>query len=206
MYKDPRIDYEFYRDVSSPSKMSSAFERVIGCSITKLVRCSDCTPEELVRDYHVNYSQVFSFTEGPIIVYLSSGDVIVIGSGDESWSLDISWVPVEEVGESVLLREILNDGWVVISCEDTELCEEWVRELLGRKICAIDMLKWNPTDEQFDAYLVRLREVGLVFRFEGEKCLILAHSLAKAPNPLNVIRPDQVVDRYVGTLETVKLA
>lgn len=184
-------------DISDvPSKKLDVLKRLKKGAILKAVRFGWWPAEEFVSLFKVDDDELFSFTEGALLVYLASGDVIGFAS-DESLNSVVVWLEVEggaDTAESAVEKE--EELFPV--CHDDERYSKGVwREVSGRVIERVFLIRRKPPTVQYDDLP---NEVGLMFVLDDREELLLCHNLFDKPNVFSVCGYEDLRGDIIGDL------
>jgi hypothetical protein len=182
-WEDAEIDAAL--DVEArPMLRRNLLKMLDGAVITRMVRYSLCPPEERVAKYGLHSSQVFSLTEGPLLLWLDSGKVIGWASQSSQRTVTL-WL---EQGELPAARDLHP-----IDAADPRYSDEYMCWLLGRRVRVASFIVCDP-----DA------EAGVVLAFAGGGELIIAHNLHH-PGDFAVLRRSQIAPEVAARMREVPI-
>ncbi|WP_164707439.1 hypothetical protein [Metapseudomonas otitidis] len=162
-----------------PSCAKKILYIIKGSTIKKAVRYSWWSPEESAKECDVKDSEVFSFTEGPLLIYLASGEVVGISS-DESKSSVVVWLERDLAGNVHEENIEGNREFFPVENNDKIYCSGVWRSVSGKSVREIFIIKRAP---QSVSYNDLPNEVGLKLIMSDGCELVLCHQLfAKSSN------------------------
>lgn len=157
-----------------PSSKLEVLSRVLNKRVIKLERYSWLPPEEVVTEFQIPKSMVFRFAVGPLILGVEPGLMIGVSSLEAKASVTV-WVEADETEHTRADDAVIDDPELyVIDARDPIYSDSWLGSVIGQRVTSIVLFTRDPTGAK-DGDLPR--EVGLGFRFEGGRELILSHQL-----------------------------
>ncbi|WP_236207912.1 hypothetical protein [Pseudomonas tohonis] len=189
-------------DISDvPSKKLDVLKRLKKGVILKAVRFGWWPAEEFVSLFKIDGDELFSFTEGALLVYLVSGDVIGFAS-DESLNSIVVWLELEggaDTAESVVEKE--EDLFPV--CHNDERYSKGIwRGVSGRVIERIFLIRRKPPSVQYDDLP---NEVGLMLILDDREKLLLCHNLCDKSNVFSVCGYGDLSGDIIGELSFLEI-
>jgi hypothetical protein len=158
---------------------------LIGSTITNLVRYSFWPGELASEQLGVPAEMVLSLTLGPVLMYLD--DCRVIGFGDNPPLKSVTvWLERDASGNDLKLTD-LGDKFP-LAASDHRFASEFIREMLGKKIVRVRILKRRSQQT------IRPYEVAILFECEGDRRFLLAHGIYDDLNSFTVIQPEQIME------------
>ena len=169
--------------------------------ILKAVRFSWWPPEESKSECDIQASEVFSYTEGPLLIYLETGEIVGISS-DESINSIVVWV--ERNIEGVIHDEnIENDEELYpVSSNDTTYSGEPWDALAGNKIENITLIKRHPQNVNYEDLP---NEVGLQFTMQNGDEYILCHQLCGKTSNFSICDKNCLEGDILGELTYIEV-
>lgn len=171
-----------------PSKRIDLLNNLIGLTLNKLIRYSWWNGEKNITELGIKPNQVFSNCGGPVLCHFNTG-LIIGASSDSSRSSIIIWVEKNELGD-VCDDSIEEDTeYVPISAEDNQFSDGVWKQVLGKKISNVQILKRIPKNIK---YADLENEVGLLITMENEMRFVLSHGLHDNSGDFSVILEQQI--------------
>jgi hypothetical protein len=189
------------RGENVPTSAQEVLDILKKSPILKAVRFSWWPAEDSAEECDIEDSEVFSFTEGPLLVYLESGEIVGVSS-DESKNSVVIWLE-RDIGGNVHEEDIENDDELFpISNDDKKYSKGVWGNVSGKKVKNIVLIKRSPQNLNYEELP---NEVGLKITIDGGDELVLTHQLcAKASN--FSVSDDSTLDRsIVGELSYLKM-
>jgi hypothetical protein len=189
------------RGENVPTSAQEVLDILKKSPILKAVRFSWWPAEDSAEECDIEDSEVFSFTEGPLLVYLESGEIVGVSS-DESKNSVVIWLE-RDIGGNVHEEDIENDDELFpISNDDKKYSKGVWSNVSGKKVKNIVLIKRSPQNVNYEELP---NEVGLKITIDGGDELVLTHQLcAKASN--FSVTDDSTLDRsIVGELSYLKM-
>jgi hypothetical protein len=180
-----------------PSRRGDLLKMLDGAVITRMVRYSITPPEEVVAERGIPESKVFSLTEGPLLLWLDSGNVIGVASQPSQISVTL-WL---EQGDGVEGDLISDEGVYPIEATDPRYSDEHLRGLLGRHLGIASLIIRDADDPSYD----QPREAGVVLVFDGGGELILGHGLHNGSDDFAVLRRDQILPKVAARMREIPI-
>ncbi|MCO7552698.1 hypothetical protein [Metapseudomonas otitidis] len=161
------------RGESVPSLAQEVLRLIMGAPIRKVARFSWWSPEESAIECNLEDSEVFSYTEGPLLIYLESGEVVGMSS-DEAKNSVVVWLEQDVNGN--LHEESLesNDEFFPVANDDGRFCGGIWRDVSGKKVVEIFVVKCKARNVMYGDLP---NEVGLRMILEDGGELFVCHKL-----------------------------
>ncbi|MGK8706162.1 hypothetical protein ACRS5L_07130 [Metapseudomonas otitidis] len=153
------------RGESVPSLAQDILRLIKGAPIRKVARFSWWSPEESAIECNLEDSEVFSYTEGPLLIYLGSGEVVGMSS-DEAKNSVVVWLEQDVNGN--LHEESLESN------DDGRFCGGIWRDVSGKKVVDIFVVKCKARNVMYGDLP---NEVGLRMILEDGGELFVCHKL-----------------------------
>lgn len=189
------------RGENVPTSAQEVLEILKKSPIFKAVRFSWWPAEDSADECDIEDSEVFSFTEGPLLVYLESGEIVGVSS-DESKNSVVIWLERDMAG-NVHEEDVENDDELFpVSNDDKKYSKGVWSNVSGKKVKNIVLIKRSPQNVNYEELP---NEVGLIITMDSGDELVLTHQLcAKASN--FSVSDDSALDRSIlGELSYLKM-
>lgn len=171
---------------SSETQLSDALDFLKTCKnqeIKNLYRASWFSEEEYVTQFGYADDRIFCFTSGAVVIELSNNVIFGIGS-QESWASLTIWVERDEQmnwsGDKIIRDPEIH----VLSAENTQYAKPRFREMLGKKIRSLKILKMKPYDSR---YVGLPNDSGLILELENDLKLIVSYNLVRSPDNMCLV-------------------
>jgi hypothetical protein len=180
-----------------PSRRPDLLKMLDGAVITRMVRYSLSPPPQVVAKRRLPESKVFSLTEGPLLLWLDSGNVI--GAAGQPSQISVTlWL---ELGDGVE-GELMSDNDVYpVEVSDPRYSDEYLLGLLGRRVRVASLIIRDADDPSYG----EPREAGVVLAFEGGGELILAHGLHNNLDNFAVLRREQIAPQVAARMREIPI-
>ncbi len=156
-----------------PSLALDILDILTKAKIMKAVRFSWWPPEESASECDIQGPEVFSFTEGPLLLYLETGEIVGISSDDSINSI-VVWLE-RDINGNLHDEYIENDEELFpISSDDVKYNGSSWNSIVGNKIEKIKLIKREPQNIN---YKELPNEVGLQLIMENKDEYVLGHQL-----------------------------
>ncbi|MDN4145351.1 hypothetical protein QYE80_10200 [Pseudomonas tohonis] len=189
-------------DSDVPSEKLDVLRRLKGKEILKAVRFGWWSAEEFIKLFKIKDCELFSFTEGTLLIYLGSGEVAGFTSADSLNSL-IVWMEREgeEKGEAELEIE-RNEEFFPVFHDDERFSQGVWREISGKKIERVFLIKRKPIHVLYEDLP---NEVGLMFVMDSREQVFLCHGLCSKPNDFSVCGYEDLRVDVIGELSFLEI-
>lgn len=175
-----------------PSRQRELIGRLEGAAICRLCRYSWWPPAEAAATCNILQSLVFSYTAGPLLIDLDTGEIIGISSDPSNVSVTV-WLEQDSAGERRKNNSILDDNELVaIAACDPVYSTVEICGIVGQRICSIDVILRQPDNEKWKG---RPCEAGIRIIVEDGRELILSHGLHDDSDDFSVILKSQIDPR-----------
>jgi len=142
-------------------------------AIKNAVRYSWWPPKESTDECDIQDSDVFSYTEGPLLVYMESGEVVGFSS-DESKNSIVVWLEKDADG-NIHEEDIENDNELFpISYNEKSYSGGVWNTIAGRRIVKVTLIKRSPQTVKYEDLP---NEVGVLLTIENGSEFYLCHQL-----------------------------
>jgi hypothetical protein len=170
-------------------------------TILKMVRFSWWSPKESSVECDIQDSEVFSYTEGPLLIYLEGGEVIGFGS-DESKNSIVLWFERDSEG-NVHDGNIENDE-ELFAVDFNDQCYSDPKWNLynGKKIESMKLIKRAPMNVKYEELP---NEVALQITVQGGGAFVVCHQLCGKNTNFAIIDSDNIVNSLVGELSYIEV-
>lgn len=205
--RNEELTMTFYELDKIPSHNINIIKMLPNAIVTRMVRCSSCSPDILKSEYRDNFnepypqpdSMIFSMTSGPVCIWLDSGIVIGVGSQPSLYSVTL-WVERDQNG--ILSDDPCenDDDLFPIEASDERYSMDTIRQLIGQKIEKVSILKREADDPRL---MGRPMEVGVVIYFENGTDLVLSHGLHNNSDDFSVINKNQIIPSIIPLLHEI---
>jgi hypothetical protein len=189
------------RGENVPTSAQEVLDILKKSPILKAVRFSWWPAEDSAEECDIEDSEVFSFTEGPLLVYLGSGEIVGVSS-DESKNSIVIWLE-RDIGGNVHEEDIENDDELFpISNDDKKYSKGVWNNVSGKKVKNIVLIKRSPQNVNYEELP---NEVGLKITMDSGDELVLTHQLCAKVSNFSV-SDDSALDRSIlGELSYLKM-
>jgi hypothetical protein len=189
------------RGENVPTSAQEVLDILKKSPILKAVRFSWWPAEDSAEECDIEDSEVFSFTEGPLLVYLGSGEIVGVSS-DESKNSIVIWLE-RDIGGNVHEEDIENDDELFpISNDDKKYSKGVWNNVSGKKVKNIVLIKRSPQNVNYEELP---NEVGLIITMDSGDELVLTHQLCAKVSNFSV-SDDSALDRSIlGELSYLKM-
>jgi hypothetical protein len=187
-----------------PSNNLALLREILNSRVLKMTRYSWYQSQEAAKEiaeeiaegigniYDDPESSVFRRTTGALAISLESGLDIGFSSIDSVASITV-WIDKHDDDN--------DDELFPIDACDPTYSEDSIRQLVGKKVVEISILKRNPINS---LYVGLPCEAGLVLRFENDSELIMSHNLSDN-NDFSVILRNEIPSEVLEQLQEVPL-
>ena len=156
-----------------PTKSERILEILTSSPISNVVRFSWWPPAESAQECDIKNSDVFSFSEGPIIFYLESGEAVGVSS-DESIHSIVVWLERDKDGNTHEYDVEKDSELFPVSIDDKTYNNRFFGGISGKKIVNIEVIKRKPRSPKYEELP---NEVGLKLYLSNNEIIILGHQL-----------------------------
>jgi hypothetical protein len=184
-----------------PSNNLEILKGILSSRVLKMTRYSWYQPQEAAKEiaeeiaegigniYDDPESSVFRRTTGALAISLESG-------------LDIGFSSIDSVASITVWIDKHNDDddelFPIDACDPT-YSEDFIRQLVGKKVVEISILKRNPINS---LYVGLPCESGLVLKFENGFELVMSHNLSDN-NDFSVIFMDEIPSEVFKQIQVI---
>ena len=156
-----------------PTKSGNILEILTSSSISNVVRFSWWPPAETSQECEIKDSEVFSFSEGPVVFYLESGEAVGVSS-DESLHSIVIWLERDIDGNTHEYDVEKDEELFPVSINDNKYNNGFCSDIDGKKIENIEVIKRKPRSPKYEELP---NEVGLKLYLSNNETIILGHQL-----------------------------
>jgi hypothetical protein len=188
-----------------PSNNLALLREILNGRVLKMTRYSWYQPQEAAKEiaeeiaegigniYDDPESSVFRRTTGALTLSLESG-------------LDIGFSGIDSVASVTVWIDKHNDDnddelFPIDACDPT-YSEDSIRQLVGKKVVEISILKRNYTSPLYSGLPC---EAGLALKFENDSELIMSHNLSSEIDNFSVIFRNEIHSEILEQIQEVPI-
>jgi hypothetical protein len=182
-----------------PSERTPILRALEQSRIAALTRYSWDPPVDCAAAYGIDNSQVFSLTQGPVLIRLESGVQIGVGGQESQISLTL-WLEADDQGRRGLYQTADQPDLHAVDACDPVFSNQDMCSFIGQRIVRVGILQREP---KYLMWKNCPRESGVVLAKESGQQLVLAHMLHAGHATLTVITPDLIDPDIVNQLKEI---
>lgn len=186
-----------------PSQRKELLQSLIGSTVQNLIRCSWDTFEEFDKDelYGISESDFFRFTSGAIVLILDQQYEIAFSSQEDISSITV-WVEKNTFGQTHEEYYATDEDLFLIGASNEQHTTERERNLSDQVLKSISILVQEPKNAKF---IGLPNEVGLLFEFQNNEQLLLAHNLVQSSDSFAIAYFDGLSEEVKSSLTAIKI-